>query len=354
MIRLMIAMLAVAWCGAGAAFASSPASLDGLADRISALEYQAQQQGVPLPPMPIPSESAVQGERIQVAQSASDLAVRVDRLETQMRQYTGQMEELNFRIRQLQEQLQRLQEDNEFRFQDLEKGNGRRNSSSNTQSQPTAPSSQQTFEQLGTPPQPLGTLSENQVPADDLAGNTTIMQQPSDQQFNTPQQPGSGPIDLSAMLGGNVAGPSSPSNPDSQTAPSAQNNSLTGDPATDYDVAYGFILRGDYAPGEAAFRQFVQAYPNDRLTANAHYWIGESRFQQGDYRGAIEVFLDAYSQFPQAQKAPDMLLRTGMSLRQINERDAACATYEELLSKFPNASSGVKQKVRAEIQSAKC
>ena len=59
---------------------------------------------------------------MQVAQSAASLAVRVDRLEEQMRQYNGQIEELNFRVRQLQEQLQRFQEDSEFRFQDLEGG----------------------------------------------------------------------------------------------------------------------------------------------------------------------------------------------------------------------------------------
>ncbi|SNY90984.1 tol-pal system protein YbgF [Cohaesibacter sp. ES.047] len=351
MIRFLFAMLAVAWCAGGAALASSPESLDGLAERINVLEYQARESGVPLPPMPIPDQGAVQGKRIQVAQSAANLAVRVDRLETQMRQYTGQMEEMNFRIRQLQEQLKRFQEDSEFRFQDLEKGKGRRKSSSNTLNQPAAPSSQQTFEQLGTPPQTLGNLSQQRAPDNNLAENSIIGQQPASPQFNNGQQPSSGPIDLSAMLGGNVSGPSSQTNP---AAPAIQNSSLTGDPATDYDVAYGFILRGDYPAGEAAFRQFAQAYPNDELAANANYWIGESRFQQGDYRGAIEVFLDAYSQFPQSQKAPDMLLRTGMSLHQINERDAACATYEELLSKFPNASSGVRQKVRAEMQSAKC
>ena len=326
MIRLMIAMIATLWGAVGIAQAASPTSLDELAKRIGVLEYQAQNQGVPIPPMPIQPAQ----ERIQVAQSAASLAVRVDRLETQMRQYTGQMEELNFRIRQLQEQLKRFQEDSEFRFQDLEKGKRRQQGSNRPKPVP-----QQQFEQLGTPPQTLGSLPESQLPASGgaLGGGTT--------------QPGTGPIDLSSMLGGAVVAPSTGGGV-------SQPASLTGDPATDYDQAYGFVLKGDYPAAESAFRTFVQAYAQDRLAPNAHYWIGESRFQQGDYRGAIEVFLDAYSQFPNAQKAPDMLLKTGMSLRQINERDAACATYEELLQKFPNASSGVRQKVRAEIKSAQC
>lgn len=330
MIKLLTTTFALFWCVISVAHASSPASLAEMAARVDTLEYQAQKRGLPLPPMPIPAAE----ERLQVAQSASDLAVRVDRLEAQMRQYNGQVEELNFHIRQLQEQLRRFQEDSEFRFQDLEKGKTRRKSSSNTDV--NKPATQQ-FEQLGTPPQTLGSLNQNQLPADQgLAGNDPTLIQPE-----------SGPIDLSSMLGGSVSGPAQPDN-------LGQSSSLTGDPATDYDVAYSQVLQGNYKAAESAFRQFVAAYAQDRLAPNAHYWIGESRFQQGDYAGAIEVFLDAYSQFPNAQKAPDMLLKTGMALRKINERDAACATYEELLEKFPNASSGVREKVRSEIKSAQC
>ena len=331
MIRLLIATLALVWGSIGLAHASSPSSLGDLAKRVNVLENQAARQGVLLPPLPILQEAS----RIQVAQSAADLAVRIDRLETQMRQYTGQMEEMTFRLRQLQEQLQRFQEDSEFRFQDLEKGKKPRKSSAN---QPTQP---QHFEQLGAPPRTLGSLNQNQLPADNGA-ETTLMQG---------GQPGSGPIDLSSMLGGGAAPSPSTGN---DNGGGAQLASLTGDPATDYDLAYSFVLQGNYQQAEQAFRQFVQTYAQHDLTPNAHYWLGESLYQQQNYRGAIEVFLDTYSQFPNAQKAPEVLLKTGMSLRKINERDAACATYEELLSKFPNASSGVRQKVMAEIKSAQC
>lgn len=133
--RFLVAMMALVVGGSGTAFASSRVSQDVLASRIGALETQVADHGVPMPPMPI----AQQPERMQVAQSAASLAVRVDRLEEQMRQYNGQIEELNFRVRQLQEQLQRFQEDTEFRFQDLEGGKRPRRSSSN-RTQPSNPS----------------------------------------------------------------------------------------------------------------------------------------------------------------------------------------------------------------------
>ncbi|WP_114010557.1 tol-pal system protein YbgF [Cohaesibacter intestini] len=346
MIRFLFAVLAMVW--GSATFAANQEPLDALAKRVEGLEQQARNQGLLLPPQPIPNNDG----RIVVAQSAADLAVRVERLENQMRQYTGQMEEMNFRLRQLQEQLRRFQEDSEFRFQDLERGKSPRKSSSN--SQPRQPAEQRTqqpqqFEQLGEPPRNLGSLPADPLTSAPLAQNNQpvagnqLGTQPGTQ-LGT--QPGTGPIDLSSMLGGATTEPSNGA-VDQMTA-------LTGDPATDYDAAYGQVLQGNYPAAEVAFRQFVQAYGNDRLAPNAHYWIGESLYQQGDFRGAIQVFLDAYSQYPTAQKAPEILLKTGMSLRKINERDAACATFEELLAKFPNASSGVRQKVRAEIKSAQC
>nr|WP_319514111.1 tol-pal system protein YbgF [uncultured Cohaesibacter sp.] len=337
--RFLVAMVAVVVGGSGAALASSQTSQNGLSSRIGALETQVAEHGVPMPPMPIES----QPERMQVAQSAASLAVRVDRLEEQMRQYNGQIEELNFRVRQLQEQLQRFQEDTEFRFQDLE-GGKRPRKSSNNRPQPSNPAPQK-FDQLGSPPQSLGSLSQDPAPQNNDFGSSNLIGQ-------APSSNGSAPIDLSSMLGGGGGGVSQPANNGSFGASST--GGLTGDPNSDYDVAYGYMLQSDYVAAEQAFQQFVGAYSQDRRLPDGYYWLGEAKFQQGKYRDAIQVFLDAYSKYPSAQKAPDMLLRTGMSLRQINERDAACATYEELLQKFPNASSAIRQRVRAEIQSAKC
>ncbi|WP_316860633.1 tol-pal system protein YbgF [uncultured Cohaesibacter sp.] len=329
--RLLATTLALVLGGSGVSLASNSSLLQGLDGRIQSLEAQVRDQAVPLPPVAIGQETG----RIVVAQSAASLAVRVDRLEEQMRQYNGQIEELNFRVRQLQEQLQRFQEDSEFRFQDLERKTGTKRSSINPPAE--KPAAQQ-FEQLGTPPQSLGSLSQNQL---SLEGGTKNNSSPG----GSLSQPGAGPIDLSSMLSGNVG------------APVGGNDGsyiMTGDPATDYDTAYGFILNGNYHEAESAFQQFVNAYGGDRLAPNAYYWLGESKFQQGQYRDAIQVFLDAYSQFPNVQKSPEMLMRTGMALRQINEKDAACATFEELLQKFPNVSPAIRQKVQAEIKSGQC
>ncbi len=52
------------------------------------------------------------------AQDASELIVRLNRLENVSRQMSGQIETLQYENRQLKEQLRKFQEDVEFRFQD--------------------------------------------------------------------------------------------------------------------------------------------------------------------------------------------------------------------------------------------
>ena len=62
-------------------------------------------------------------------------------------------------------------------------------------------------------------------------------------------------------------------------------------PQDEYDLAYGYILRKDYALAEQAFRDFLKKYPNERLLPDAQYWLGESFYQRQRYRDAAESFL---------------------------------------------------------------
>tara|TARA_R110002073_G_scaffold205156_5_gene364871 strand:- start:1110 stop:1343 length:234 start_codon:yes stop_codon:yes gene_type:complete len=75
---------------------------------------------------------------------------------------------------------------------------------------------------------------------------------------------------------------------------------------------------------------------------------------RGNYRGAANEFLEGYSKFPGSAKAPDSLLKLGMSLRELGEKEAACATFAELVRKYPAASTPVKERVRDERRSARC
>ena len=123
-------------------------------------------------------------------------------------------------------------------------------------------------------------------------------------------------------------------------------------PRDEYDLAYGYVLRKDYALAEDGFRNFLSKYPDDRLAGDATFWLGESQFQRQRYRDAAEAFLNVSTKYESNAKAPDALLRLGQSLAVLGEKEAACAS-PAMLRKFPRASASVKQG-SSENRSARC
>ena len=108
-----------------------------------------------------------------------------------------------------------------------------------------------------------------------------------------------------------------------------------------YETAYGYLLQRDYGAAQAAFDDFLAKYPNNSLSGNAQYWLGETHFVRGQYKAAAGAFLKGYQTYAQSAKAPDSLLKLAMSLDRLGQKDAACSSYAELSSKFPNAPQSV-------------
>jgi tol-pal system protein YbgF len=120
-----------------------------------------------------------------------------------------------------------------------------------------------------------------------------------------------------------------------------------GDAQTLYQQGYGALLQKDYAGAEGAFRQLVDAYPHDPLAANAQYWIGESYYVRGQYKDAADAFLKGYKNYKSGEKAPDTLLKLGMALAELGQKDAACSTLNELKAKYPGAPEHIGEEAKA-------
>ena len=103
-----------------------------------------------------------------------------------------------------------------------------------------------------------------------------------------------------------------------------------------------------------SFRGFLRLYPSDRLAPEAQYWLGESLFQQQQYRDAAESFLAVSTKYEATARAPEALLRLGQSLAALGEKEAACASLGEVLRKYPRATSSVKQAVDREQKRGHC
>ena len=126
------------------------------------------------------------------------------------------------------------------------------------------------------------------------------------------------------------------------------------DPKLLYQTAYAYLLQKDYGAAEVAFDDFLKRYPTDALAGNAQYWLGESHFVRGQYKAAAGAFLKGYQGYAEGAKAPDSLLKLAMSLDRLGQKDAACSSYSELSTKFPNAAASVKSRAQSERQRVGC
>lgn len=166
----------------------------------------------------------------------------------------------------------------------------------------------------------------------------------------------SGPPVFTDNAYGDTQGAAAPGAPGAPAAPGMQTAALpvAGDPRQQYETAYGFLLQRDYGAAEAAFDDFLKKYPNDSLAGNAQYWLGELYFVRGQYKSAASSFLKGYQTYGRSAKAPDSLLKLAMSLDRLGQKDAACASFTELNSKFPDAPQSVKARGQAERQRVGC
>lgn len=270
---------------------------------------------------------------------------RVTSLEEQVRQLNGTIEELNFQILQMQEQLRKIQEDNEFRFQELEqrKSDAGTGGSTNTAKVERPRPADQAMAPAAAPEGDVAQASPS-GPAPAGTGEP-------------PRTFGTITFDANGNPIGGTVDPLPP--PRDRSAVEADNTTVAALPATDssdelYRNSYEFVLSGDYKTAEAGFRDHIKRFPDDPKASDAHFWLGESLLAQSRYRDAAEVFLDANRSFPDAKKAPDMLLKLGVSLAALSQREVACATYKEIGQRYPQATAALQERVRQEQALAGC
>jgi tol-pal system protein YbgF len=310
-----------------------------------------------------------------LAQDAADVVVRLNRLENQVRQLSGQIEQLQFENRTLKEQVRKFQEDVEFRFQEG-RGGARPAAPSVTPNQApgpatparpaTSPSQPQrrsdVFDPSAAPdapgaPRPLGTTPPSAplasagpgpgpgapmpLPGAALSGIGDLIEDEPDDRSGD----GLPPLDLN----GTARTPASP--PRSGPSIAAV---TTADPRAEYEAAYAYLIQRQFEEAEMGFRRFIQSHPRDRLVPDAMYWLGESYLQRNRAREAAEQFLNVSTEHPKAAKAPDALLKLGVSLNALGAQDRACAVFAELDRKYPQAAPQLRQSSDRERKKAKC
>ena len=287
--------------------------------------------------------------------AAVDAEVRMDRLEAQMRQLTGRVEDAVNGVEQLRRRLEQINTDIDLRFSQGQ-GQGQvagqgppRNLAPNahasagiTDSSPAgqlvmrspSPTANSGGSRLATDPMPPGTLVP---PPPDRPGGAGTLTPPGP----PPSLRQSGPDALNVATAGNLRPPSAGELP-------------AGSASAQYNAAFGLLKQADYPAAEEALKTFVAQHPKDALAGSAQYWLGETYYTRGRYTEAASAFAEGYKNYPKGSKAADDLLKLGMSLARANQKQNACLAFAQLDHDFPNAGSSIKEHSLAEKKRLGC
>lgn len=235
--------------------------------------------------------------------------VKITEIEEQMQKLTASHEEVLFSFEQLNERINKVQKDNELRLSDLETGD------------PKAVAKKTPPKQFpGTDkPQDLGTMvvqkqTEKEQQTSSINPAAVVRVEESDAKEILPN-----------------------ASPDEQ-----------------YKFATSLIKVGDYDQAELALREFVKKNPKHELAGNAQYWYAETFYIRQLYHDAAAAYLDGYQKYPQSTKGPQNLLKLGITLSELGEKDQGCQMLDGITKQYPKATQSVIQKARYEKKKFKC
>jgi len=268
-----------------------------------------------LPPAALPGNDTMQ-------QDESTVVLRIDRLESTLRSLNGQIEQLQFQNRQLQEAVRKLQD---------------------------------AQMQAGQTSAPAASLSATTPPA--VPARKSDAFDPASQ----PNAPGA-PRALGIGPAPGLALPKDTTAPMDIGKPAAQTtvggtiiaDNVAANPRDEYELGVNFLKQGQYPDAENAFRSFVAKHPKDKLVPDALFGLGESFAQRSRPRDAAEQYLKISTDYAGVSRAPEAMLRLGEALIALDAREQACATFQEIGRKYPNASVTVKRGAERDIARNKC
>ena len=246
--------------------------------------------------------------------------LKLSDIENQFQQLTNKFEEINFKLDKLSNRLSKVQADNQLRFQDLEETiisddpNKKVSKKLNNKKDKNLPGSSE--------PQDLGSISYK-----DTASNETTQKTQS--------------IDTTATIV-------------TETFVAEEKILPNETPEKQYEFATSFLKVGDYTTAERAFREFVTSNPDHDLAGNAQYWYAETFRIRQLYTDAATAYLEGYQKYPKGEKAPINLLKLGVSMVQIGEKDQGCKMINGVEKQYPKANQSVIQKAKYESQKFEC
>jgi tol-pal system protein YbgF len=314
---------------AATALAQNPDS-QALNKRIDRLERLLYLSGAPAAGG-APAARPGPGATLEGGPIAARMDVRITALEGALANQTGPIEEILHRLDRMESRLEKLVADIDFRLRGLE---GAVLGGAMAGAPPPDPSPSAAAP-LGVAPDPATVAATLPPSRPGVLGTLTM----GDMQAARLTQTGAGAATP-------VAAAAPPPPPLVSLPP--------GPPRMRYDFARSLLKRARYDEAESAFRQFIAAHGDDPLAGNAQYWLAETFYVRGRYEESAKTYLDGYQKFPEGVKAPDNLLKLGVSLARLGDSAEACTAFDKLADSFPDATQPIKQRAQRERARISC
>ena len=240
--------------------------------------------------------------------------LKLNEIEDQFRELTNRFEEVNFKLDKLSSRVTKIQSDTQLRMTDLESGTSSINKKINTNKKTNLPGTDKAQDFGAAPGYDVSNLPEKQNTQSVEAAATVITEEPEKKVSILPNKP----------------------------------------PLDQYEFAVSFMKIGDYETAEFALKEFIDNNKDHDLAGNAQFWYGETFRIRQLYSDAATAYLDGYQNYPKSKKAPDNLLKLGITMVQLGEKDQGCSMISGIKKQYPKASKSVLQKAQYEQKKFKC
>ena len=235
--------------------------------------------------------------------------LKLNEIEDQFRQLTNKFEEVNFRLDKLSTRVTKIQSDTQLRFSDIENTNLK-----NEKKETILPGSSKPKDFGANPGYKVSNLPKKQEVNSIESAQTVVTEEFEKKDSILPDK----------------------------------------SPKEQYEFAVSFMKVGDYETAEFALKEFIEKNKDHDLAGNAQYWYGETFRIRQLYSDAATAYLDGYQNYPKSVKAPDNLLKLGITMVQLGEKDQGCKMISGLKKEYPKASKSVLQKAQYEQKKFKC
>jgi len=245
--------------------------------------------------------------------------LKLSEIESQFQELTNKFEEINFKLDKLSSRISKVQADNQMRFQDIE------NFLSSVDGDQKISFKKKKLEKIlpgSSQPQDLGSISYK-----DSENNQSTQKTQS--------------IETTSTI-------------ITETFQAEEKILPNVEPSKQYEFATSFLKVGDYNTAERAFKEFVNTNPKHDLAGNAQYWYAETFRIRQLYTDAASAYLEGYQKYPKGEKAAINLLKLGVSMVQIGEKDQGCKMIDGVEKQYPKANQSVLQKAKYESKKFEC